>query len=258
MTPWRPSTAVLWIVTASSLGASVAAVVLDAAAGWIGLATAVALGVAALAVDRALDGRERPRPGDPRRLAPDESRQVREVVERRPVLLRGSLAVAALAGLGAMGWLWRFGPRRDPGTGWEDGVRAVDGDGRPVRADDLPPGGVVTVWPEGRRDEELAAVVVLRLVAAGSEPPADDDSLLAYSRICTHAGCPVALFRAEDSTLYCPCHQATFDARRDAEPVFGPASRPLPRLPIGTDADGFLVAHGELSGPPGPDLGGRA
>lgn len=256
MTP--PSTAVLWIVTAVSLGAAVVAVVLDAPAGWIGLPSAVALGAAAVGVERAFDVRGRPRPGDPRRLAPDEGRQVREVVERRPVLLRGTLALAALAGLGTAGWLWRFGPRRDPGTGWEDGVRAVDGDGRPVRADDLPPGGVVTVWPEGHRDEELAAVVVLRLAVGGEELPVDDGSLMAYSRICTHAGCPVALFRVDDSTLYCPCHQATFDARRDAEPIFGPASRPLPRLPIGTDAQGFLVAQGDLSGPPGPDLGGRA
>lgn len=254
--PWPP-TGALWAIVAGSAGGVVAALVAGAPTEWLALALALGLGAAAVAVDRHLGGR-RSDAGDPRRLAPDETRQVRAVVERRPVLLRGTVALVALAGAGVVGWLWRLAPRRAPGTGWADGVRAVDSDGRPVRAGDLPPGGIVTAWPEGNRDRELAAVVVLRLTGPAGSLPVSDGAVVAYSRICTHAGCPVALFRAEESTLYCPCHQATFDARRGAEPVFGPASRPLPSLPLGTDADGFLVARGDLSTPPGPETGGRS
>lgn len=262
-TPWPP-TPVLWLVVVAGLAGGVVALVLDAPTAAIALPVAAALATAAVAVDRRVDGRGRDTARDERRLASDEARVVREVVQRRPLLLRAAVAVGALLGLGAAGWLWRAGPRRDPDTGWADGVRLVDDDGRSLRPADLPAGGIVTVWPEGHRDQELAAVVVLRLGSGDAAPPdgtttpaPDPGTILAYSRICTHAGCPVALFRSEDSTLYCPCHQATFDARRDARPVFGPASRPLPSLPVGTDADGFLVARGDLSAPPGPRPGGR-
>jgi ubiquinol-cytochrome c reductase iron-sulfur subunit len=84
-----------------------------------------------------------------------------------------------------------------------------------------------------------------------------DDHLVAYSRLCTHAGCAVALYRDRDQALFCPCHQATFDARRGATPTGGPASVPLPQLPIAVDADGYLVATGDLSMDPGP-VGGKA
>lgn len=255
--PWPP-TGVLWTVAALGIAGAIAASLAAARTEWLAVPLAIGLSAAAVAVDRHVGGRRRAGASDLRRLAPDEARQIREVVERRPILLRGTLSLVALAGAGAVGWLWRYAPRRDPATGWADGVRAVDDTGRPLRPGDVPPGGIVTVWPEGHRQQELAAVVVLRLAVPAAADPALDGDLLAYSRICTHAGCPVALFRAEDATLYCPCHQATFDARRGAEPLFGPAPRPLPSLPLGTDADGFLVARGDLSAPPGPDLGGRS
>ncbi|HEY5628804.1 MAG TPA: Rieske (2Fe-2S) protein, partial [Candidatus Limnocylindrales bacterium] len=67
-----------------------------------------------------------------------------------------------------------------------------------------------------------------------------------------HAGCPVGLYRNVEHRLICPCHQSTFDVLSGAQPVFGPASRPLPQLPIRIDADGTVVALGDFSEPVGP------
>jgi ubiquinol-cytochrome c reductase iron-sulfur subunit len=75
-----------------------------------------------------------------------------------------------------------------------------------------------------------------------------------YSKICTHAGCPVGLYRSEAHQLLCPCHQSTFDVLRGAVPVFGPAARPLPQLPMEVDDDGYLVARGDFNEPVGPSF----
>jgi len=72
---------------------------------------------------------------------------------------------------------------------------------------------------------------------------------VAYSKLCTHTGCPVGLYEAEDHLLLCPCHQSTFEVLAGARPVFGPATRALPQLPLGVDDEGFLVATGDFEGP---------
>ena len=82
-----------------------------------------------------------------------------------------------------------------------------------------------------------------------------DGTVVAYSKICTHAGCPVALYRERDDVLFCPCHQSTFDVQRGATPVFGPAARNLPQLPLGTDDEGYLVALGDFTEQAGPAFG---
>ena len=86
---------------------------------------------------------------------------------------------------------------------------------------------------------------------SGREDWAVDD-LVAYSKICTHAGCPVGLYQAESGLLLCPCHQSTFDVGDGSRPVFGPATRSLPQLPLTLDDDGYLVAGGDFSSPIGP------
>jgi ubiquinol-cytochrome c reductase iron-sulfur subunit len=140
-------------------------------------------------------------------------------------------------------------------------VRLTTIDGSSVRPGDVPIGGVVTVWPHTAVGGELGAVMLIRLREPPERPTRLDEvvdaTLVAYSRLCTHAGCAVALYRDRDQALFCPCHQATFDARRGATPVHGPASHPLPQLPLALDDDGFLVATGDLSAPPGA-VGGRA
>ncbi len=145
-------------------------------------------------------------------------------------------------------------------TLWREGARVVTGGGRPVRPEDIEPGSIVTAWPEDAIGHERSAVIVIRLQARGPEPPTNpdwviDEMVVAYSKICTHAGCPVGLFREVDDSLFCPCHQATFDVARAAEPVFGPAPRPLPQLPLGLDDDGALVALGDFHEPVGPGYG---
>jgi ubiquinol-cytochrome c reductase iron-sulfur subunit len=127
---------------------------------------------------------------------------------------------------------------------WRRGVRLVDPQNRPVRADELDVGGVTTVFPEGNVDAPETAAILIRL---------DEQHTVAYSKICTHAGCPVAIYRRASQQLYCPCHQSVFDARDGAKRLSGPAPRPLPQLPLQVDGGGYLVADGDFDGPVGPD-----
>jgi ubiquinol-cytochrome c reductase iron-sulfur subunit len=170
-------------------------------------------------------------------------------------LVGGVLGGAAVLGVSGLAGLVRFGPEAPEGTTWGPGVRAVTIEGDLVRPDDVPVGGVITVWPERDVGSELSAVMLIRLRQMPLPPTTIaavvDQTLVAYSRLCTHAGCAVALYRTVDQALFCPCHQATFDARRGATPVSGPASQPLPQLPLAIDNDGYVIATGDLSAPPG-------
>lgn len=182
--------------------------------------------------------------------------RIGDALGRRPVLVRGVVGLTALGGVVAVGGLRWLGPRRDAGTPWGPGVAAVTTEGERLRPEDVAEGGVVTVWPEGAIGDETSAVMVIRLrdepVAPTDAGGVVDDRVVGYSRICTHAGCPVALYRDLDQALFCPCHQATFDARAGAQPTFGPASGPLPQLLLGLDDDGLLIALDDFSTRPGP------
>jgi ubiquinol-cytochrome c reductase iron-sulfur subunit len=153
-----------------------------------------------------------------------------------------------------------------PGTGrslfrtaWADGLRVVDADGLPLRPTDIGFDAVTTVYPEGHIGSADAVALLVRVpvgelrLALGREAWAPE-GCIAYSKICTHVGCPVGLYRAESRELLCPCHQSTFDVREGAKPVFGPAVRPLPQLPMAVDGDGFLVATGDFPEPIGPSF----
>jgi ubiquinol-cytochrome c reductase iron-sulfur subunit len=183
-------------------------------------------------------------------------------VPRRTFLGRLVAGAGGVFGLSLLVPVVSLGPA--PGealrrTAWQDGTRLVTGENRPVTPDTLAVGGVITVWPAGATVDEMASVVLMRLTHPPSEPTNLDwvveDSIVAYSKVCTHAGCPVGLFRAADDALYCPCHQAQFDVARGAAPTFGPASRPLPQLPLGVGEDGYLVALGDFEQPVGPPRG---
>ena len=148
---------------------------------------------------------------------------------------------------------------------WRDGVRLVDDQGAPVPADLLEPGAFTAAFPEGADKRELASpVVVLRLGEGLDDLDPEQRAIaprgiLAFSRICTHAGCAIALYRtplfpeqAPKPALVCPCHYSTFDVRQGGKVIFGPAGRDLPQLPLRIDDDGILVAAGPLSDKPGP------
>jgi ubiquinol-cytochrome c reductase iron-sulfur subunit len=133
---------------------------------------------------------------------------------------------------------------------WRRGTRLMTSEGTPLKATDIPLGGFDTAYPEGADPRELGSPVVVVHIAEG---------LRAFSKICTHAGCAVSLFRypvdEQTSTgpaLVCPCHYSTFDVRHGGVPIFGPAVRALPVLPIAAGPGGELRATGGLSASVGP------
>jgi len=153
-------------------------------------------------------------------------------------------------------------------TMWEKGQRLVrDPDGTPIRAADVTLGSAFHVIPEDLADlshhdgylEEKAKAIVLmmrlrpeQLIEAEDRKDWSYDGIVAYSKVCTHVGCPVALYEQQTHHLLCPCHQSTFDLTQECKVIFGPASRPLPQLPIAVDAEGYLVATSDFREPVGP------
>lgn len=180
-------------------------------------------------------------------------------VGRRSVLRLFWVALGAL-GLAALFPIRSLGP--SPGrtlltTAWREGRRLVDQDGRPVRPETLAVGGTLTVFPEGAERAGDAQAVLVRVEADRLHPARgreewSPDGNIAYSKICTHVGCPVGLYQQDSHELVCPCHQSTFDVLDGARPSFGPATRPLPQLPLMVDREGFLAARGDFPEPVGP------
>jgi ubiquinol-cytochrome c reductase iron-sulfur subunit len=142
-------------------------------------------------------------------------------------------------------------------TPWRSGgLRLVDEDGRPVRASDVTPDTILTVYPEGHEKAGDAPAFLVRLEPDrfAAEPPGGvvAGGVVAYSLVCTHAGCPVTLLVQGTGRILCPCHQSVFDLLDAARPVQGPAGRPLPGLPIFEGDDGYLRARGDFTAAPGP------
>ena len=188
----------------------------------------------------------------------------------RRKLIRNSL-LGAMAPLGLLAII----PLRDLGplpgasltnTAWRPGRRLVtDPTGRPIKASDVPIGGVIHVQPEGvnemphhLEERAKATTIVIRLepdeIVDEKERGWAVDGIVAYSKICTHLGCPVGLYEQQTHHLLCPCHQSTFDVTRDCKVIFGPASRPLPQLPLGIDDEGYLVSAEDFQEPVGPSF----
>jgi ubiquinol-cytochrome c reductase iron-sulfur subunit len=145
----------------------------------------------------------------------------------------------------------------------------VDADGRVLRADEIELNTLHTAFPEGADPDELGSpIVVVRVEPARLDLPADrrnwaPGGIVAYSKVCTHAGCAVALYRSphfEPSrprpALVCPCHYSTFDPATGGTVLFGPAGRPLPQLPLAVGRKGELIALGGFSGAVGPSWSG--
>ncbi|MGI9079677.1 MAG: Rieske 2Fe-2S domain-containing protein [Acidimicrobiales bacterium] len=188
------------------------------------------------------------------------------LITRRKLVVRSlGLAIGGL-GVAALFPIRSLGPA--PGrslfkTPWRAGLRLVTEDGRPVRTDEVPLEGLVTVFPEGSPGSADGQAVLVRTAPGLLKPaPGRQDwspgGFVAYSKICTHAGCPVGLYQADTHQLLCPCHQSTFDVLHHARPGYGPAATPLPQLPLAITPEGFLVARGEFSGPVGPSFWHRS
>ncbi len=180
------------------------------------------------------------------------------VVQRRKVLgglfAFGSLAMGVVI---AFPLIRSLGPK--PGrsffvTNWKKNSPLATVDGRLVSVNDLEVGGVLTVFPQGFEGSSPDQTILLRLEELGpNDPPLVLQSpgrsdwtargYVAYSKMCTHLGCPVGLYQEQTLQLVCPCHQSIFNVLAGAVPEFGPAPRPLPQLPIKVDEDGYLVAQ---------------
>ena len=186
---------------------------------------------------------------------------------KRPLLRRTLIAASVPLAVAPLVILRDLGPL--PGTSlrhtvWRKGMRLlVYGPNTPLRpADFAIPGQMITVVPDGYQDNldalAKATTIILKFGPGQLKSPTvlnwTVDGIVAYSKICPHVGCPVALYEQTTHHILCPCHQSTFDATRGAQVTFGPAARPLPQLPIGTDAEGFLVATSDYHEPVGPSF----
>jgi ubiquinol-cytochrome c reductase iron-sulfur subunit len=154
-------------------------------------------------------------------------------------------------------------------TIWAPGVRIVsDVAERPLRLDDIPVGGLVSANPENLHEVEeeegnlnaraKSAILLVRMAPADIVSQQGEgwgkEGVLAFSKICTHTGCPIALYEQRTHHLLCPCHQSTFDLADSGNVVFGPAARRMPQLPITVDEEGFLVAASDFQEPVGPSF----
>lgn len=201
-------------------------------------------------------------------------------VTRRPLLKVALLAPVGGIGLAAaavpVGMLIKDPHKPDIlfHTGWDpaenDGkpVRLMHEDGKPIRPEDVSVGGQITAFPmtkdgEGATNKHAdSPILLIHLREADAETlrrnlanrPINQGgmygNLVAYSKICTHAGCPASLYEQQSNKLLCPCHQSQFLITDNAIPVFGPATRRLPMLPLDVDAEGYLVGKNDFNGVP--------
>ncbi|MEU4478740.1 Rieske 2Fe-2S domain-containing protein [Micromonospora sp. NPDC023966] len=201
-------------------------------------------------------------------------------VKRRPLLglslLAGLAPVGAVVAAPLVGGLISHPHKNNqmfttgfaPAEGGER-IRLVREDGRPIRPADVSVGGQLTVFPgidggvSNKHADSPTLLIHLREDDAQKSRAANErkghgdfmwGNFVAFSKICTHAGCPASLYEQQTNRLLCPCHQSQFLITDNAMPVFGPANRPLPQLPIEVDEEGFFVARSDYTETIGPDF----
>jgi ubiquinol-cytochrome c reductase iron-sulfur subunit len=209
----------------------------------------------------------------------------RSGIGRRSAIKRAAGLGAGVLGAG-VGVLALGGLVRNPWKGgdqaalWVTPWRSVNGE--PVflrydseqltlaRPEDLAAGSIATVFPYKRSWSQEQAHQALRasdspvmLIRLQPEQAAqviqrkgqvgfNYGDFYAYSKICTHLGCPASLYESQTARLLCPCHQSQFDMLQYAKPVFGPATRALPQLHISVNDEGYFYADGDFIEPVGP------
>ena len=193
---------------------------------------------------------------------------------RRPLIKRSLGVALGLSGLTPLLLLRDLGPLPKDNlqkTSWKPGTRLVTDPGdRPIRPEDLEVGAVAQTLPQLAPGEERTlnnigkdAVLLIRLRPEEFNLTPErlswtHEGIIAFSKICSHMGCAVALYEQQTKHLLCPCHQSTFDVTRAAKVIFGPAARPLPQLNITVDSEGFLVARTPFTEPIGPSFWERS
>ncbi len=269
--PTWPASVGLVILLVGAVGFAVS-FIRDASTQWLGgflAAALLGLGLALAYWGRDLAGDEvisGPYPvpsedADGRAAFGDQLDESAQVITRRHFLAKLLVFTGAVFALSQVVLLGALGPRPKNSlrtTSWRAGSRLVTFDGAPVTRDTLAAGTFLVAFPEGHTDSADSQVTLLRIGAdprfktlAGRETWSPE-GYVAYSRVCTHAGCPVAQYEDQAKVIVCPCHQSTFDLMDGARPVAGPAGRPLPQLPLAIDAQGHLVAQSDFTVPIGP------
>jgi ubiquinol-cytochrome c reductase iron-sulfur subunit len=206
----------------------------------------------------------------------------RPIIRRTLLLAAGALGLIGVVPILNLGPLsgrkpkafgetsWRFTkPTTDVSGKRVQGIRMIDQTGRPIKLGDLAAGGLLTVFPaltpspdspgmyeEPTLQEKGDSTVLLIRLRPGELKGANAKHTyfdhIAFSKICTHAGCPVSLYEQQTHHLLCPCHQSIFDVSDHGRPIFGPAARSLPQLAITVDSDGYFIATGDFTEPIGP------
>jgi ubiquinol-cytochrome c reductase iron-sulfur subunit len=209
------------------------------------------------------------------RLANDEADReafAAAIVERGGGIVKRRKVLAGLlgGGMGIFGIVALFPLLRSLGplpkgtlfhTDWRKGTFAVDSSGRRVTVGELTVGSIVTIYPEGKqntdRGQAVDQTILIRISNENFTTQKGRETwgpkgYIAYSKVCTHLGCPVGLYEQQLQLLVCPCHQSMFNATNGAIPQFGPAPRPLPQLPLYIDTDGYIRSQDDYNQPVGP------
>ena len=281
----RAELAVFWalLLAAAAAAGFIAVYALGADTQWLGLLLGSAFALLAFGAVVTAKALVPPEQKEEQRHSLDHDRDdldiavyVQEADEgiTRSRLLKSAAGVAGLTVAGALLVpIASCGPFLDVAQlrrmAWSRGRRLVDDADRPLRAEDIAVGAMVPAFAEGVDRKRLdASLIVVRLDEDDLHLPDKrsgwaPSGILAFSKICTHAGCAVSMFRyplfspkVPKPALVCPCHYSTFDPARGGEVIFGPAGRPLPQLPVAIDERGELRAGGRMSGPVGPSWWG--
>lgn len=205
------------------------------------------------------------------RIGADESG-----IKERKLIRRSLLGALALFPLPFLVLLRDLGPAPRGElrtTAWNRGLAVVtDIAYEKVRPEDIPVGNLISAMPENileiQHEEHTlnergkSAIILVRMrpedIKSQQGEGWDYQGILAFSKICTHAGCPIALYEQRTHHLLCPCHQSIFDLSDSAQAIFGPARRRLPQLPIEVDNEGFIVARAGFQEPVGPSFWERS
>ncbi|MFD5496434.1 Rieske 2Fe-2S domain-containing protein [Streptomyces sp. NPDC001812] len=192
------------------------------------------------------------------------------VIGRRKLIRNTMFGALALFPLSGVVLLRDLGPLPEDKlrhTLWAKGKLLINmNTNEPMRPSDIAVGSLTFAKPEGLEEDEHGfmneiAKAALMLVRIQPDNIKDKQSLewshqgiLAYSKICTHVGCPISLYEQQTHHALCPCHQSTFDLADGARVIFGPAGHALPQLRIGVNDEGYLEALGDFDEPVGPSF----
>ncbi|MFF8834703.1 Rieske 2Fe-2S domain-containing protein [Streptomyces sp. NPDC015130] len=177
----------------------------------------------------------------------------------------GALALVPLSGVMLLRDMGPLPEKKLRVTKWARGKQLINmNTHEPLRPEDVAVGSLTFAMPEGMSEHDhdfqveiaKAALMIVRIqpedIKDKRELEWSHDGVVAFSKICTHVGCPISLYEQQTHHVLCPCHQSTFDLSDGARVIFGPAGHALPQLRIGVNDKGFLEALGDFDEPVGP------